>query len=145
GGFALGWLKDGDCRRREHGAKNDAAGNGARFSDPSGTSPRAPAELLLAARALDSLRDRALREDAAEVRLVLDRSLKVGLDVDAFGALRARRPAGRGLELLPHDPRLDALGPNGLRAGAGDCHARLRALAFLVERHHRGGTDERET
>src|SRR5206468_9404177 len=106
--------------------------------------PRAPAELLLAARALDSLRDRALREDAAEVRLVLDRSLKVGLDVHTFRGLLGGGLDRRHVEFLADEPRLDALGAYRLRAGARDSHARLRALAFLVERHHRGDADDSE-
>src|SRR5262249_59720691 len=76
----------------------------------SGTLPRTPAERLLPARALDGFRDRALREDAAEVRLVLDRPLKVRLDVDAVGGLLRRGLDRRRIELLPDEPRLDALG-----------------------------------
>src|SRR3989442_2346720 len=110
----------------------------------SGTPPRASAEPLLAARALHGFRDRTLREDAAEVRLVLDRPLKVGLHVDALRALLCRRLDRCCVELLADESRLDALGPDGLRAGAGDRHARLHAPALLVERHHGGGADEGE-
>src|SRR5437870_13917072 len=85
--------------------------------------PRAPTELLLAARALDSLRDRALREDAAEVRLVLDRSLKAGLDVDAFGGLLGRRLDRRRIALRAGEPGRGARAPRRRRAGARDPHA----------------------
>src|SRR5439155_11532332 len=70
----------------------------------------------------------------AEVRLVLDRSLKVGLDVHTFRGLLGGGLDRRHVEFLADEPRLDALGAYRLRAGARDSHARLRALAFLVER-----------
>src|SRR5207247_6585437 len=85
------------------------------------TPPRAPAERLSVS-ALDRLGDRALGEDAAEMRLVLDRPLEVGLHVHALGGLLGGGLDRRRVELLANQPRLDALGPDGLGAGAGDGH-----------------------
>src|SRR5713226_3845846 len=87
----------------------------------------------LAARPLDRFRERALREDTAEVRLVLDRALEIGLHVHALRGLLRRGLDRRRVELLADEPRLDALGPYGLGAGAGDGDAGLGADALLVE------------
>src|SRR5207244_11903913 len=80
---------------------------------------------------------RTLGEHAAEVRLVLDGALQVGLHVDAFGALLRRRfdRAGAG-EVLAGQPGLDAFRADRLRAGTGDTDARLAARSLPVRRDH---------
>src|SRR5215470_2845951 len=118
--FPIALLKDDDLRRRERGAKNSAAGalggvlgpvpcrlrlRAARCMNHAAVylatahvvrDPlRAPAESLLSARALHRFRDRTLRKDPAKVRLVLDRPLKVRLDVDAVGGFLRGRLDGR--------------------------------------------------
>src|ERR671936_769597 len=106
-----------------------------------GWSPRPPSEDLRL-RALDRGLDRALREHAAEMRLVFHGALQVGLHVDAVGALR-RRGFDRGrVQLLAGERRLDALRAHRVRARSGDADARLRALAVLVERDHRRHADD---
>src|SRR6266404_4480334 len=97
-----------------------------------------------ALRALHRGLDRALGEDAAEVRLVLHGALEIGLHVDAIGGLRGGRLDGRGVEPLARQGRLHALGAYRLRAGAGDADARLRARPALVERDHRSHADDGE-
>src|SRR5437660_624329 len=105
---------------------------------------RAPLDAALALRALDRGLDRALGEDAAEVRLVLLGALEVGLHVDAIGGLRGGRLDGRGVEPLTRQGCLHALGAHRLRAGAGDADARLRARPVLVEPAPRGPADDGE-
>src|SRR6267143_1011336 len=105
---------------------------------------RTPLDSDSALRALDRGLDRALGEDAAEVRLVLHGALEIGLHVDAIGGLRGGRLDGRGVEPLARQGRLHALGAYRLRAGAGDADARLRARPALVERDHRSHADDGE-
>src|SRR5919198_2375951 len=99
---------------------------------------------LLAASALGGLRNSALGEHPAEVRLVLDRSLQVGLDVHALSRLLRGGFDGGGVELLARKSTLHALGPHGLGPGAGDPHAGPVALILAVEGHHRRRADDGE-
>src|SRR5207253_11316270 len=88
--------------------------------------------------------DRALGEDAAEMRLVLDRALQVRLDVDAVRGLLRGGLDRRRVESLADQRGLDALGAHRLRARAGDADAGLGADALLVERHRRADADDGE-
>ena len=77
-----------------------------------------PAGHRLSAGALDRLRQSPLGEHATQMRLVLDRPLKVSLHVDALSSLRSSRLDRRCVQLLAGATRLDALGANGLGASA---------------------------
>src|SRR5262245_6444067 len=73
--------------------------------------------------------DRAPGEHAAEVRLVLDRALQVGLHVDTLGGLGRRGLDGRRIQTLADEPGLHTLGAHRHGAGTGDADAGLRAGA----------------
>src|SRR5687768_8094994 len=77
--------------------------------------------------------DGPARENAAEMRLVLDRTLEVGLHVHAVGRFLRCRLDGGGVEALADEPGLHALGADGLGAGPGDTDAGLGARSLLVD------------
>src|SRR3989454_11981287 len=104
--------------------------------------PLSPALRRLPAGALDGFSDRPLREDAAEVRLVLDRSLEIRLHVHTLGRLLRGRFDRRRIQLLAAASRLDALGAHGLGAGARDTDGGFRARALAIERDRGGDTDD---
>src|SRR5213593_4155211 len=95
--------------------------------------PLSPALRRLPASALDSFGEGPLGEHAAEVRLVLDRSLKIRLHVNALGRLLSRRLDRGRIQLLTVASRLDTLGAH-----------RLRAHALAVERDRGGDADDGE-
>src|SRR2546429_9570217 len=95
----------------------------------------------LCARPFHRFRDRAFREDAAQVRLVLDRALKIRLDVYALRRLLRGGLDRRRVELLALQRGLDALGPHRLGPGPGDADAGAATHPLLVERHRADADD----
>src|SRR2546426_546216 len=109
---------------------------------PSGRALPGPAGLR--AGAPHRFGDRALREHAAEVRLVLDRTLQIRLDVHAIRSLLRGGLDRRRVEALADQRGLDPLGAHGPGAGARDADARLGAHTLLVERQRGAGADHGE-
>src|SRR5881409_327787 len=106
--------------------------------------PLSPALRRLPASALDSFGEGALGEDTAEVRFVLDGSLKIRLHVHTLGRLLSGCLDRGRIQLLAVASSLDALGAHRLGAGARDTDRRLRARALAVERDRGGDADDGE-